>query len=373
MNGQKVLGIIFSNFHDEVLSQLTDMRTMGSVPFCSRYRLIDFPLSSMVGSDITKVGIVTKSNYKSLMDHIGTGKPWDLSRKYDGMFLLPPFNAAIDSYASSRVDAIYNNREFIRQSKQDYVLMTDCNVVTGLNYEDLFDFQDKVDADIVIVGTKGKVPENLKDVIVFDEVDKKGKVLQLSLDPVSDTEVLYSTSIILAKKYVLENAINNAYTHNRHHFEKDVLMSNLGSIKLYVYEADTYAETIDSLQTYYKISMSMLKKGNRNQIFKNTCPVYTKERDDMPAKYGLDSSIKNSLVADGCTIEGTVENCILFRGVTVGKDAVIKNCIIMQDTIIGENAKLNCVITDKNVIVKHNVELKGATNYPICLAKNSTV
>lgn len=373
MNGQKVLGIIFSNFYDEVLSQLTDLRTMGSVPFCSRYRLIDFPLSAMVGSGMTKVGIVTKSNYKSLMDHIGTGKPWDLSRKYEGMFLLPPFNASGASYASSRVDAIYNNREFIRQSKQDYVLMTDCNVVTGLNYTELFDFQDKVDADIVIVATKGKIPENLKDVVVFDEVDKKGRAVQISIDPITDDEVLYSTSIILAKKYVLENLINNAYTHNRHHFQKDVLMSSLGTIKLCVYKTNTFAETIDSLQSYYRISMSMLKKDNRDKIFNSTHPIYTKERDDMPAKYGLESSIKNSLVADGCTIEGRVENCILFRGVTVGKDAVIKNSIIMQDTIVGENAKLNCVITDKNVIVKHNVELKGAANYPICLAKNSTV
>lgn len=373
MNGQKVLGIIFSNLHDEALSQLTDMRTMGSVPFCARYRLIDFPLSAMVGCGMTKVGIVTKANYQSLMDHIGTGKPWDLSRKHDGMFLLPPFNAANSFYSASRIDALYNNRNFIRQSKQDYVLMADCNVVTSLDYNDVFDYQNETDADMVIVATKGKCPKNIENILVFDKVDKKGRVTEVSLDPNTEEEVLYSTNIMLVKKYVLENLINNAYAHNQHHFQKDIIMSNLGSLKLHVYQINDYAETIESLQSYYNVSMSMLERKNRNQVFNPERPVYTKERDDMPARYGIDAALKNSLVADGCTVEGTVENCILFKGVTISKHAVVRNSIIMQDTIIGENAKLDCVIADKNVVVKHNVELKGARNYPICLGKNSTV
>lgn len=373
MNGQKVLGIIFSNLHDEALSQLTDMRTMGSVPFCARYRLIDFPLSAMVGSGMTKVGIVTKANYQSLMDHIGTGKPWDLSRKHDGMFLLPPFNAANGFYAASRVDSLYNNRNFIRQSKQDYVLMSDCNVVTSLDYNSLFAYQDKVDADMVIVAARGVRPTNIENILVFDKVGENGRAMEVSLDPNTAKEVLYSTNIMLVKKYVLENLVNNAYTHNLHHFQKDVIMSNLSSLKLHVYEVKEYAQTIESLQSYYNVSMSMLERDNRNQVFNPERPIYTKERDDMPARYGLDSVVTNSLVADGCTVEGHVENCILFKGVTISKNAVVKNSIIMQDTLIGENAKLNCVITDKNVVVKYNVELKGAKNYPICLGKNSTV
>lgn len=374
MNGQKVLGIIFSNMHDEVLNQLTDMRTMGSVPFCARYRLIDFPLSAMVGSGMTKVGIVTKANYQSLMDHIGTGKPWDLSRKHDGMFLLPPFNSANNSYSISRVDALYNNRNFIRQSKQEYVLITDCNVVTSLDYADLFAYQEKENADIVIVATKGPCPKNLESVLVFDKVDKStGRVTALSLDANTDENVLYSTNIILIKKYVLENLITNAYTHNLHHFHKDVIMSNLNTLKIHAYQIDNFAESIDSLQSYYTVSMSMLQSKNRSKLFNSERPIYTKERDDMPARYGVDSAVKNALVADGCTVEGKIENCILFKGVTIGKGAVVKNSIIMQDTIVGENAKLSCVITDKNVVIKHNVELKGATNYPICLGKGSTV
>lgn len=373
MNGQKVLGIIFSNLHDEALNQLTDMRTMGSVPFCARYRLIDFPLSAMVGSGMTKVGIVTKANYQSLMDHIGTGKPWDLSRKHDGMFLLPPFNVTNGFYAASRVDSLYNNRNFIRQSKQDYVLMSDCNVVTSLDYNDLFDYQDQVDADMIIVAAKGCCPANLDNILVFDKVDKNGRATEVSLDPHTSGEVLYSTNIMLIKKYVLENLVNNAYTHNQHHFQKDIIMSNLNTLKLHVYQAKEYARTIGSLQSYYEVSMSMLERENRNQVFNPERPIYTKERDDMPARYGLDAAVKNSLVADGCTVEGQVENCILFKGVTIGKNAVVKDSIIMQDTLIGENARLNCVITDKNVVVKHNVELKGAKNYPICLGKNSTV
>ena len=375
MMGKNVLGIIFSNIHDEALNQLTDMRTMGSVPFCSRYRLIDFPLSNMVNSGITKVGIVTKANYQSLMDHIGTGKPWDLSRKYEGMFLLPPFNIENGRAYQSRVDAIQLNRQFIQQSQQEYVLMTDCNVVNSVDYNELFKFHADVDADISIIATRGKKPSNIDHILALDEVRKEdGRLISASVDPeCGDDEILYSTNIMLIKKYVLDQVITNAYSHNLHHFQRDVIMPNIDKYKIHILEPNTYIATIDSLQSYYDISMSMLQSENRKRLFDREKPIYTKERDDMPARYGHTSTAKNCLVADGCVIEGDVENSILFKGVTVGKGAVVKDCILMQDTYIGENAKLNCVIADKNVTVKPYVELSGAKSYPVLLGKKTTV
>lgn len=374
MNGKNVLGIIFSNLHDEALRQLTDLRTMGSVPFCSRYRLIDFPLSNMVNSGVTKVGIVTKANYQSLMDHIGTGKPWDLSRKYDGMFLLPPFTSSGSNASDSRVDSLYNNRNFIEHSKQEHVLITDCNVVTSLDYSNLFDFHEQSGADITIVAAKGKKPQNIHNILVFDRVGEDGRIRELSLDPkCADEEVLYSTNIILIKKYVLDQVITKAFSHNCHHFQKDVIMSNIDTYKIHLYAPDTYSATIDSLQSYYDISMSLLRKENRDRLFDRDRPIYTKERDDMPARYGIRATSRNCLIADGCVIDGEVENCILFKGVQICKGAVVKDCILMQDTYVGENAKLNCVIADKNVTVKPGVELSGARNYPVSLGKSTTV
>ena len=173
MNGKSVLGMIFANIHEEALDSLTAMRTMGSVPFCSRFRLIDFPLSNLVESGVTKIGVVTNANFRSLMDHIGTGKPWDLSRKSDGLFLLPPFSAGSTSIWGNRIDAIFGNMNFLHQSHQTYVLMTDCNNIVNIDYSKLFDAHEKSGADITIVGVKSKMPKNIGSVLCFDKVDEE--------------------------------------------------------------------------------------------------------------------------------------------------------------------------------------------------------
>ena len=162
MNGKKVLGIVFANIREEVLDSLTAMRTMGSVPFCSRYRLIDFPLSNMVDSGITKIGVVTNANFQSLMDHVGTGKPWDLSRKNDGLYLLPPFSLGSASMWGNRIDALYGNMNFLQQSNQTYVLMSDCNNVVSMDYSELFNAHEESGADITILGVKSKMPKNIR-------------------------------------------------------------------------------------------------------------------------------------------------------------------------------------------------------------------
>lgn len=372
MNGQKVLGIIFSNSNDESLAKLTEMRTMGSVPFCARYRLIDFPLSAMVRNGMTQVGIVTKSNFKSLMDHIGTGKPWDLARKNGGMFLLPPFNQEARDRDQIVLDSLYNNREFIRQSNQEYVLLSSTNTVTNVDLSDMFDFIEKNQADAVILTAKGKKP-NIKDTLVITATDSDGRITDAVLDEQADEEVLYSTNVILIKKYILETAIDNAYSRNKHHFIKDIIMERLDTLKIYSYSPDVFTYTIDSLQSYFDMSMSMLDSDVRKKLFSPSRPVYTKVRDDMPVVYGPNAKITNSLVADGCIVEGTVENSILFRGVKVKPGAVVKNSIIMQDSTISANASVEYLIADKNVFIKEKVDMKGAANYPICISKNSII
>ena len=353
MNGKSVLGMVFANIHEGTLDSLTAMRTMGSVPFCSRFRLIDFPLSNLVESGVTKIGVVTNANFRSLMDHIGTGKPWDLSRKSDGLFLLPPFSAGNVAMWGNRIDAIYGNMNFLHQSHQTYVLMTDCD-------------------HIVIVGVHGKMPKNIGSVLCFDKVDENGRITEMSLDRDIEDEVFYSCNIMIMKKYLLETLIQTAHSKNEISYQRNIIMANIKNLKINAYDAtDSFVGTIDSIQSYYKISMSLLEKENRQKLFSS--PISTKERDDMPTLYGPESVTKNSLVADGCIIDGTVENCIIFKGVKVEKGAVVKNSILMQDTVIGENSKVNCVIADKNVSIKSSAELSGAETFPVCLAKNTRV
>lgn len=373
MNGKKVLGMIFANIHEEVLGSLTDMRTMGSVPFGSRYRLIDFPLSNMVGSSITKVGVVTNANFNSLMDHVGTGKPWDLSRKNDGLYLLPPYSINSVTMWGNRIDAIFGNMNFLDHSNQEYILLADCFNVMSMDFNALFDAHEASDADVTIVGVKAKMPESLKSVLVFDKVEADGRIVDASIDPNVD-EAYYSTNIILMKKYLLEQLVSAAHSKNEVSFQRNIIMECIKNKKVFAYDAtDCFVGTIDSIQSYYDISMSLLERENRKKLFKPDCPIFTKERDDMPTLYGMDADVKNSFVADGCEIKGCVENCIIFKGVKVEEGAVVKNSILMQDTVVGQNARVNYIIADKDCNIKSGIELSGAASYPVCLAKDTRI
>mgnify|MGYP002090785792 CR=1 FL=1 len=230
MNGKSVLGMIFANIHEEALDSLTAMRTMGSVPFCSRFRLIDFPLSNLVESGVTKIGVVTNANFRSLMDHIGTGKPWGLSRKSDGLFLLPPFSAGSTSIWGNRIDAIFGYMNFLHQSHQTYVLMTDCNNIVNIDYSKLFDAHEKSGADITIVGVKSKMPKNIGSVLCFDKVDENGKITEMSLDRDVDDEVFYSCNIMIMKKYLLETLIQTAHSKNEISFQEISLWQMLKTL-----------------------------------------------------------------------------------------------------------------------------------------------
>ncbi|MCD7872196.1 MAG: glucose-1-phosphate adenylyltransferase subunit GlgD [Clostridiales bacterium] len=374
MNGKKFLGMIFANIHEETLDSLTATRTMGSVPFCSRYRLIDFPLSNMVESGVTKIGVITNANFQSLMDHVGTGKPWDLSRKNDGLFILPPFNVGSATMWGNRIDAIYDNKGFLEQSTQTYVVMSDCNNVLSIDYEELFEAHVQSGTDITVVGVNSPMPDKISSILCFDKIDENGRITEMSLDRKVKKDVFHSINIVVMKKYLLETLITTAHSKNEISFQRNILMANVKNLNIHAYDAtDSFIGTISSVQAYYDVSMKLLEKENRIRLFNRDFPIYTKERDDMPAIYGPESQLNNSLVADGCIIDGKVENSIIFKGVKIAKGAVVKNSILMQDNLIGENAKLNCVISDKNVSVKNGVELSGASNFPVTLTKGTRI
>lgn len=374
MNGKNVLGMIFANIHEEALGGLTDLRTMGSVPFCSRYRLIDFPLSNMVESSITKIGVITNANFNSLMDHVGTGKPWDLSRKNDGLYLLPPYSINSVAMWGNRIDAIYGNMGFLDHSNQEYVLMSDCNNILSLDFAEVFKAHEDNNADITIVTVKAKKPRNISSLLVFNSVAADGRIEDAVVDPDTQDEVCYSTNIVLIKKYLLQTLVSKAHSKNEVSFQRNVIMEAIKSKKVYAYDAtDNFIGTVDSIQSYYDISISLLDKDNKKKLFAKERPIYTKERDDMPTLYGMDAKVCNSLVADGCEIKGTVNNCILFKGVKVEEGAVVSDSILMQDTVIGANAKINCIIADKDCSIKAGVELSGAPNFPVSLSKDTRI
>lgn len=364
------VGIVFSNLHDNNVLDLTRSRTMASIPFGGRYRLVDFVLSNMVNSGIVKVGVITKSNYQSLMDHIGSGKDWDLSRKNRGIILLPPYGREdSDMLYKTRLEALKGIMGFIGKCKEEYAILTDCDKVNNINLDDVLKFHEKNIADITVVYKKQELTfEESKQSINY--LLDGNKVTNVNIQYGEAGEKNVCMDLFVLKRELLLNLIAAGIEQGARSFHRDIIKTNCKNLKILGYEFNGYSASIDSLSSYYKSNMDMLLKSKRDEVFGiKDRPVFTKVRDSAPTHYGDKAIVKNSLIADGCEIYGSVENSILFRGVKVSKGVKVTNSILMQDTITGENANLNCVITDKNVVIRDRRVLSGCAELPFFVGK----
>ena len=374
-----VAGLIFSNIHNAEIPELTSVRTMASLPFGCRYRLIDFPLSNMVNSGITKIGIIAHNNYQSLMDHIGTGKDWDLARRSGGIKILPPFITAYDSgngnrLYKNRLEALMGTVNFFNRCKEDYVVMSDCDVICNIDLNTVIEQHAATDADITFITQTTDVKAHKNEIITVVESDENGIITDMmDQKNVSGKTQVYINIAVMKRTYLLNmlaDSISRGYTS----FLNDVVRKNLGKAKFMVYNFEGFYAHIGSIEGYFDCSMKLLDKNAREQLFgiKNF-PVLTKIRNSAPTRYCDGAKVTNSVVAEGCVIEGTVENSIIFRGVHVGRGAVVKNCILFQDTYVCPGAEINCVIADKNVMIKDNRVLSGCENMPFYIGKNTSV
>lgn len=373
-------GLIFSNIHDASISELTRIRTIASVPVGGKYRLIDFALSNMVNSDITKVGIITHYNYQSLLDHIGTGKDWDLARRSGGIKILPPFITAYDSESASklyatRLEALLGVMNFIGRCTEDYIVTSDCDVIANVDISDVIRYHESTGADITLVAKNihtADYPLNNHSEILYSDSDGNLTEVVDYTPRVEDADI--SMNIMVFKRIFLENILLDAAAHGYVNFFKDVIAKSIGTAKIKVYHFDGYYALIGSLASYFDFNMKLLSSEAREGLFGiRNRPILTKVRNSAPTKYTSDAKINNSLIADGCVIEGRVENSILFRGVKVGKGTIVRNSILMQDTYVGSDAALNCVIADKNVIIKDGRVLSGHETMPFFIGKGKMI
>lgn len=370
---KKVLGLIFSNMHDATIMDLTKERTMGSVLFGGRYRLIDFPLSNMVNSNIDEVGVITKSNYQSLLDHLGSGREWDLASKNGGLHLLPPFSHVASGMYRGRLEALYGVWNFIQMSSADYVVLSDCDVVANIDYSKAVDAHIASGADITALYAMDVLSlEQAQNATVFG-INDDGRIVDVLVNPHISGACNVSLNMFVLSKEFLKNIVLEANSRGMFSFEKDILQARTHDYKIMAYRFDGYFSRISSMDTFYKANMNLLNSDNRAKLFLNDRPIFTKVRDNPPVKFGIDAKVKNSLIGDGCIIEGTVENSIIFRGVKVGKGAVVKDSILMQDTSIGNKCEISCVISDKNVKVSDMRMLTGSQNYPLYLGKGAVI
>lgn len=373
VNMGNVLGLVFANMHDTTLGDMTKNRTMGSVMFGGRYRLIDFPLSNMVNSGISEVGVITKSNYQSLLDHLGSAREWDLARKKGGLYILPPFGNVKSTLYRGRIEALYGAMSFIKHSRAKYVILSDCDVVTNIDYKPIVAAHIESGADITAVAHTGVYSsDDIKTSTVFN-VDADKNVTSVLINPdISGTCTTSLNVFVMSMDFLIET-VNDAMARGNVSFERNILQEKCRELKIKIYEYDNYFSKLNSPESYFKLNMALLEPENARKLFVPKRSIYTKVSDNAPVKYDLDSKVSNSLIADGCIIEGEVENSVLFRGVKVGKGAKVKNCILMQGTVVGDNAELNYLITDKNVSICENHILTSSPQYPMYVGKGASV
>ena len=367
------MGIIFSNIYDNNMGELTAMRTSASIPFGSRYRQVDFVLSNMANSGIKSIGIITKYNYQSLMDHLGNCEEWDL-KLGDGVRFLPPYATGHTGAYHGKLEALQTAMPVLERSDAEYVVLSDTTVLCAINFRLVVEEHIRSGCDITVIAKAGVANGEKLQHAAF-KLGEDGEIEDMAVDYRAPEDYLVGMSMfVIARKKLIE-IIRESVPRGKYHLERDYLLPqyNEGKLKIHVYPFHNVVMFNDSTVEYYKNSMRLLDEDVRHGLYRSEVPIYTKVRDDMPAKYGLNSYATNCLVADGCVIDGEVENCVLFRGVKIGKGAKVRNCVIMQDTVIGANSRLDYVVADKNVEIEENRTLMGYQTYPVYIAKESKV
>jgi len=372
------LGIIFPNSYDSLVPELVAERLMASIPFAGRYRMVDFILSSMVNSGIDNVSLVVRKKYHSLMDHLGSGREWDLTRKNGGLNIVPPFAQKTVKIYNGRVEALASIIDFLKSQKEKYVVMADTNIAVNFDFGALIDAHIASGADVTIAYSQEELPKSFiesKDMngdLYYTLGIEDGRVNEIYVNPKWEGQQNFSMNIYITSRELLIDQIYTAFVRGYTYFERDILMPQLEKLNVQGFKYDGYVARITDVKSYFDENMRLLDEENLDALF-SVNPIYTKIRDDNPTRYIGAAKAKNVMTSDGCVIEGEVENSILFRGVKVGKGAKVKNCVLMQDTVVEPGASVEYVISDKRVTITAEKEVRGTDTFPVYIAKHQVV
>ena len=367
-----VMGIIFAN--DAALGDLTSKRTMASLPFGGRYRQVDFALSNLSCAGIKHIGIISRHSYQSLMNHVGDGEEWGLELEEGGLEFLTPFAHSTVGTYRGKLESINNAMDFLEVGdEEDYVVMIDSAVLSNIDLNKVVEAHVASGKDVTVV-TKNGICTGEKKIDLAICVEN-GEVTDMVVDFNADEKYVASMDIFVIGKKLLMDSAKALVARDKFHMDRDLVMGGWqhGVVSVNAYQFDGIAMFNESVEEYFYNSLALIKKDVRNDIFNGSHPVYTKVRDRVPTYYGEGCEIENCLIADGCMLDGEVENSVLFRQVTVGKGAEVEDCIIMNDTVIGEGAELKYVILDKNVTVTPGAKIIGTKNNPIIVKRGETV
>ncbi|WP_040949345.1 glucose-1-phosphate adenylyltransferase subunit GlgD [Gorillibacterium massiliense] len=366
-----VMGVI--NLVNELddLEELTYHRAVASVPFGGRYRLIDFILSSMVHSGIRNVGVFTHLKYRSLMDHLGSGRSWDLARKRNGLFILPPAVEELKELMRGDLFYFHKYKDYMHRSSQEYIVITRSHMVCNIDLRDVVAYHKETRADITMVYKEDPLQTASRCRRLLTDPDDRVILLQDHYGRMNSDKV--SMEIFVMKKELLLDLVDSSLAQGFDHLVRDAIMKNMDRLSVYGYPYKGYLGIVNTIQSYFLHNMNLLDPDVYRELFFKPGQILTKVKDEPPTKYTNRALVRNSLIANGCIIDGTVENSILFRGVKVRGGAHVQNCIVLQNGQISERVNIRNAILDKDVLISNDSVLAGDPKAPYIAEKRKTI
>jgi len=364
------MGIINVCENESDIRSLTTNRPIASIPFAARYRVIDFILSNMVNAGIRNVGVFAESKSRSLVDHIGTGKAWDLNRKIDGLYM---FHQSLTGIMSNDSKMFRNNMEYIYKSRSENVVLASSYMISNMDLTKAVRFSEQSGADITVVyKSVSNADKDFMNCTTLN-IEEGNKIIGVSKNIGIAKKANICAEIFIMKKEILIDLLYRNLQSGSDASFNSTIYNNINRYNIAGFSFDGYMACINSIHSYYKASMEMLNHKITDELFFKHGNIYTKIKDEPPSRYLRGSNVSNCLIADGCIIEGKVTNSILARYVKIEKGVEINNCIILQNCRVGAGSKLSNVILDKNGVIDKNMELKGSSEFPLVIEKRGTV
>lgn len=365
-------GIIFAYRPSPALGVLTGHRNTCSLPFGGRYRMVDFILSSMVNAGVSDIGLIVHENYQSLLDHVGSGKDWDLSRKHGGLRILPPFSTDERAQGEYRgtMDALIGVSAYLQMIRQSYVILARGDIALNIDLDDVYRQHLAQGNDVTVVCTRAHSGDSTQ--CQYLHLDAAGRVTDISVHPTHEPDDPESLEIYLISKKLLLELVEDCAAHNIYSFSSGALLPRLACLRVGCYGFTGHVARFHSQKDYFRCSMDLLDPSVRADLMSATA-LRTKDVCVPSTYYGPHGRAVNSLIADGCMIEGEVERSILFSGVVIAKGAKVSHCVLLPDTHVDAKADISYVITDKNVHIGSERRLMGQDSYPLAIAKNTVV
>lgn len=372
---KSTMGIILTGGKNNRLKELSFERSIAAIPIGGKYRVIDFTLSNMVNSGITNIGVLTQYNIRSLMDHLGSGKEWDLDRKNEGLFIFPPYLSEYGTgWYKGTADAMYNNITFLQRSDEEFVVIGQGYAIYNMDFEAMLEQHIQTRADITIAcRNMSDIPYEEQKLLGMIQVNSENRIIDFMEKPLNPKSIMGSMGVYITRRAFLINLLQESAAKGLTEFVHDIIVRQTNDLKIYAYIFNGYWRPLSNIQLYYRTNMELLNPKVRQELLMNRRKIYTKVKDEPPAKYNEEANVRNSIVADGCIIEGTVENSVLFRGVRVMKGAVIKDSLVMQGTVVGQNVNLRYCVLDKGVTISDGKTLFGDSEWPLIVGKNVKV